>query len=204
MTHDSLTELWNSPANRPAPYAGERLAVQLVARMRKRRRWEALRLGWVFFALTAMSSVAVVALTRHGTAGLTGQWSLIPLLLLPWWVAVYFLRDFIHASARSLKLASPLRDVLKAAQIANATERRHLRLTGWFFAITLPMTALAVWQLQATGKTPGNQAWSMAFVFGVVFTLGAAGLVVRYRRYLLPEQRTLEARRRELDDVITD
>jgi hypothetical protein len=202
MNTDSLNELWNSSANRPAPGAGQHLALHFVSRMRSRRRFQAWRLAWSFFLLTIASLLAVTHLVRNGLDGVSGQRALLPLMVLPWIAVVYFLRAFFRQSAVSMESALPLRAALIAAQASNAAERRHLCIVGWLFAAMVPVTALAIWQLHVAGKAPGQQAWSMALAFSVIFTLGATGLAMRYRRQLSPEQHTIEARLRELDAPI--
>lgn len=199
MNAKSLNELWNSSANRPEPDAGQQLAAQFVSRMRRRRRFRAVWLAWTSFLLTVASILAVTHLIRKGLDGANGQWALLPLLALPWLAVGYFWRAFFREGTGAGDVALPLRAVLVAAQAANTAERRHLRLVGGLFAVMGPVCALAIWQLHAAGKTPGNQVWSMALAFGVIFILGGLGLTARYRRRLLPEQRTIEARLRELD-----
>lgn len=63
----------------------------------------------------------------------------------------------------------------------------------------IPVLALSVWQLHVAGKTSVDQARSMTIVFGVMLALGVGALVVRYRWYLMPEKRTIEALSRDLD-----
>lgn len=199
MNTEALNELWNSPANRPEPEAGKRLAAHFLSGLRRRRRLRALWLAWTSFLLTGASILAVSHLVRKGLDGVHGQWALLPLLALPWMALVYFWRAFFRQGAVAEESAWPLRAALVAAQAANTAERHHLRLVGWLFAAMAPVTALAIWQLHAAGKAPGSQAWSMAVAFGVIFILGGLGLLARYRRQLLPERRTIEARLRELD-----
>lgn len=199
MNSESLNELWNSSANRPEPDIAGRLASNFTAGLRRRRRLRALWLAWTTLLMTGASVLAVIHLVRKGPAGVAGQWALLPLMALPWMPLVYFWRAFFQQGAVSRDSALPLRDALTAAQAANTAERHHLRLVGWLFAAMVPVTALAIWQLHAAGKVPGNQVWSMAVAFGVIFMFGGLGLLGRHRHRLLPEQRMIEARLRELD-----
>lgn len=199
MNTKSLNELWNSSANRPEPDAGNRVASHFLSDLRRRRRLRAVWLAWTSFLMTGASVLAVGHLARNGLDGVNGQWALLPLLALPWLALVYFWREFIRQGAVAGAPVLPLRAALLAAQAANTAERHRLRLVVWLFAAMVPVTVLAIWQLHAAGKTPGNQAWSMAVAFGVVFIVGGLGLLARHRRQLLPEQRTIEARLRELD-----
>jgi hypothetical protein len=201
MNSDSLTKLWNSPENRPTPGAGELLASDFIARLRRRRRFKALWLTWTACLLATATGLAVIHLTRRGLDGVNGQWALLPLLALPWMAMVYFTRTFLRQGAVPSEPAPSLHAALLAARKANAVECRHLRVVGWLFTAMIPVTAVAVWQLHGAGKVPGNQLWSMAFVFGTVFALGALGLIMRYRGQLLPEQRDLDARLQEFERV---
>lgn len=203
MNPDPLNELWQSAANRPEADAGQRLAAHFVARQRSRRRFQAWWLAWTCALLTVTTVLIVTHLARNGFESLRGQWAPCFMLVPPWLVVAYFVRAFFRQGAVSGTSPQPLRAALAAAQVANATERRHLRIVGGLFAVMAPVTALAVGQLHAAGKVPGNQVWSMALAFGVIFTLGAIGLLTKYRRQLVPEQRTIEARLRELDAPIT-
>ena len=198
MNSDALDQLWNSAANRPEPSAGQRLASHFIVTLRRRRRFQAFWLGWTALLLTSATVLAASHLVRKGFHGMTGEWAMFLLLAMPWMALVYFLRAFLRHGAVRTESALPLRTALLAAQAANAVERRHLRLVSALFAAMLPVTALAIGQLQAAGKTPGQQAWSMSVAFGVIFLVGALGLLARYRRRL-SEQRLIEARLRELE-----
>jgi len=195
MTQDPLNELWNSTANRPAIDAGQRLASQFVARMRRRNTFQLMWLVWTLFAMTGITALTMIHLARNG---LDGQWTLFLMLALPWFVTLHFLRAYSRRT-RLERVALPLGAALAAARASNRVERRGLVFIGIYLAIMAPIIALAVWQLHAAGKASVNQAWSMAFVFGAILTLSAAGMAVRYRRYLLPEMRMIDALLRDLD-----
>lgn len=199
MNPESLNDLWNSPDNRPEPASGAQLASRFITRLRRRRRLRAVWLVWTSFALTAVSLLAVRQLVRDGLNLLDGQWALLPLLALPWMVLVYFWRAYIREGTVHRDPTRPLRSALLAALTANAAERRNVRLVGGLFALMIPVTSLAVWQIHAVGKVPGHQVGAMALTFGTIFILGALGLLARHRFLLTPERRTLEARLRELD-----
>jgi|GEM_PF-1979883 len=199
MNPESLNDLWNSSANRPGSAAGKQLASHFLSRLRRRRRLRAFWLAWTSFLLTAASVLAVNHGGRRGLEGVNGQWALLPLLALPWMALGYFWWAFFRQGTVSRESALPLRVALVAAQEANTAQRHHLRLVGGLFAAMVPLTAVAIWQLHAAGKTPGNQVWSMAVVLAVIFILGGLGLLARHRLQLVPEQRTIEARLRELD-----
>lgn len=199
MNTDPLNELWNSGANQPDGEAAQRLASHFAGRLRRRRRLQAWWLGWTLFALAAVTILALTQLARQGASAFAGQWALLPLLALPWFVALRFLRVFFRADAGAAKSSLPLRAALVAAQASNLAERRRLSIIGGLLVVMLPVVALSVWQLHVGGKASVDQAWSMALVFGAFLALGVTGVVVRYRRFVLPEKRTIEALRRDLE-----
>ena len=199
MNTDPLNDLWNSATNQPDAEAGPRLAAQFTNRLRKRRRFQAWWLGWTVCAMTAVTILAIIHVVRNGVSGVADQWPLLPLLALPWFVTLRFLRAFLRAKAGPASSALPLQAALIAARASNLAERRHFIVISWLFAAMTPLLALAVWQLHLGGKASVDQAWSMALAFGTILASSMAIQVVRYRRRLLPEKQTIDTLLRDLD-----
>ena len=193
MTTDPLNDLWNSPPNRPEADAGERLASHFVDSLRKRRRFQAWWLAWTFFALTGVTTVAVLHVVSQGPAGVAGQWAMWPMLALPWSVALIFLRRFRQERVAASLVAPSLLAALLSALAGNRAERRRVVGVGVLLLVTAPMSALAIWQLRLAGKATTDQAWSMALVFGAALMLGGGFVLSRYRHHLVPEGRKIEA-----------
>jgi hypothetical protein len=196
-----LDELWNDAANRPDPVAGERVAAHFLARLRRRRRFQAWWLGWTFLALTGVTALAVAQFRTEGAGGFAAQWSAVALLALPWIVAVRFLHAFVREKPGRLDGALPLVETLAVARAANARERHRLIIVLGLLAVTAPVVALAIWQLHAVDKAAPHEAWSLAIVLGAGLLLGATIVVARLRLRLAPERRMLEALQHELDDT---
>ena len=203
MTNDALSDLWNSAPNRPAADAGERLAVEFVTRHRRRRQFQAWWLAWTFFALTVATSLVVIHLIKHGFAGVAGQWTLWPMLALPWGAAFIFLLRFRQEGTSGGATISPLPEVLVAALASNRAERHRLIGVGTLLVVITPLSALAIWQLHVAGKVTVDQMGSMALVFGVALALGGGFVTWRYRRQLAPEHRRIEALLRDVESPET-
>lgn len=197
MNHDPLHDLWHSAANQPDAAAERRAGEQFAARWRRQRRLQAVWLAWTFLALAGAAALAFVQL-RRGSVTLGTQTMLIPLLGVPWLAAVHFLRMFVQQGAALPDAGKPFAAVVRSAEQANAAERHRLRVIGALLAIMVPVTALAVWQLHAAGKASASEAWSMAAIFALGLTIGLTAVVWRYRTRLVPEQRLIEVRLREI------
>jgi len=201
MNRDRLNDLWNSDSNRPDTVAGAYLAEQFLAGLRRRRRWQVAWLTWTFFALTVITVWAAVHALAQGVSSLVSQWSLIPMLALPWIVALRLLAQFRRERTPEPDAALPLREALAAARLSNLAERRRLAFIGLLLAVMTPVVGLAVWQLHGAGKATANQAWSMAAVFGAALALGGLTVALRLGFRLQPEGRRLEALQQDLEST---
>lgn len=206
MKSDPLSDLWNSDANRLGPTEGERIAAEFVTRLRRRRRFQAWWLSWTVLALSAVTLLALGQLLGSGASAgeLVSQWTLVPLLILPWLATAYFLRAFFSENRPSANTARPLPDVLIAMSASNARERRRLVVVLALLGATTPIAALAIHQLQLVGKVASNEATSMALVFGVALALGGAAVALRLRFRLQPERRRIELLLRDLEPTAAD
>jgi len=198
---DPLHELWRSAANQPTSDAGRRAAEEFTARWRRQRRVQVVWLAWTFLSLGGAAGLAFVQL-RRGDVSVGMQAMLVPLLLLPWIAAVHFLRRFLQQGAAAPHAGQPFVEALRSAQQANLAERQRLRTVGALLLTMMPVTALAVWQLQAAGKASVSEAWSMAAVFAVGLTVGLSAVVWRYWVRLQPERRLIEERLREIGSPV--
>lgn len=199
MNTDPLHALWNSPGNAPAADAGQQLAAVFVARQRKRRQIQAWWLGWTFVALSSGTVLVVSHLFRHGPGGVSGQWALWPLFVLPWCAALIFLRQFRQEGSASAGSTTTVQAAMLGARASNRAERRRLSIVGALIVITAPITALVIRQLHYAGKATMDQAWSMALVFGGGLALGMTFVLWRYWHHLVPESRRIDSLLRELD-----
>lgn len=206
MNSDPLSELWNSAANRHDPAEGERIAVEVLVRLRRRRRVQAWWLAWTSAALSVTTAIALVQVTgdKEGASAPSGLWVMVPLLVVPWCVAAHFLRAFFREKRPSARASQPLRDVLGAMRESNTRERRRLLVVLALLAAMAPLTALAVHHLQQAGKLEPNEAVSMALVFALGLALGGAAVVLRLRFRLQPERRRVESLLRDFEPNTTE
>jgi hypothetical protein len=85
-----------------------------------------------------------------------------------------------------------LADSFRAARASTLTEKSHLKLVGVLFVITIPLLALGMQQLHATGKMSGHNLICMAAFFGSVLLLSAGGIAARYFGRLWPQEKRLD------------
>ena len=118
---------------------------------------------------------------------------MIPLLIIPWSVAILFLKRFIKPAAPLCRGDVALSDALSAAATANRAAQSRSKVMGVMYAVSIPALAGAVWQLHAVGKTSSREMLSMTIFLGVMLGLSGAGVFARYRFRLVPRQKHLEA-----------
>jgi hypothetical protein len=197
MKLDEMQSAWNSPHNHPASEEQQQLAQQFVRQMIRRRRFQAIWLTNTFVWLT-LATAALVKTLVVGKGNLTQEWAMLPLLALPWIVAVHFLRRHLKPTLPVPSGSMPVAEVLQAALASNRTERSHLKLVAALQVGLIPFVALAVQQLHAAGKLSPTQQTCMVILFGAVLLVGMLGVAVRYFGRLMPQGRHLNALLSEL------
>ena len=199
MNLNEMQSLWNSPGNRPPTAAQQQLADTFTRRMIRRRRFQFVWLIHTFIWLTLITVLAVWNVMEKKVA-IGQEWGLIPLLLAPWAFAFHFLRRYLKPVTPMVRGEMSVADSLRAALGSNRSEQSHLKLVGVLFAIMIPVLALSMSQLQATGKVSARELTSMAIFFGGVLLVSSAGVAARYFGRVLPQQRQLNALLGELDE----
>lgn len=198
MNLNELQTAWNSPQNSAPANEQQQLAGQFARQMIRRRRFQSIWLITTFAWLTVITVVAAWTFAAgHAKPGF--EWGVIPLLLLPWIAAVYFLRSYLK-SASAAQGSLPVLDSFRAALQSNQAERTNLKLVAGLLALMVPLLALAMRQLQAMGKVSDQELVSMALVFGAALLAGLGGIAVRYFGRLQPQRKRLEILLRELAD----
>ena len=150
-------------------------------------------LVWTFFLLTVMTSFVSWVVFGTDKVNLTREWAILPLLLIPWSVAVLFLKRFLKPAAPLCRGDVAMNDALAAAASANRASQSRLKIVGVMYAVFIPVLACVMWQLQAVGKTSSRELFSMANFFGTILGVCAAGVFARYRFWLVPRQKHLDA-----------
>lgn len=132
----------------------------------------------------------------------SSEWGVLPLLLVPWGFAFYFLAQHRRPTPPVQRGDVAIVDALKTARNAIRAKRRNLKVIGGMFLIFLPVLALSISQLHATGKVALHELTSMVGVMGGVLALSALGMFLR-DRLLLPHQTQLEAVLRQFEPAET-
>ena len=193
MNFNELQTLWNARGNEPTPAQREKLTRQFADTLRRQRRNQLIWLVWTFFALTVMTGFASWVIFGTDKVDLAREWGMIPLILIPWSVAILFLKRFLKPAAPLCRGDAAIVDALSAAVAANRAAQSRSKIMGMMYAIFIPVLACGVWQLHSVGKTSSREMLSMTIFFAVALGLGAAAVFARYRFRLVPQQKHLEA-----------
>jgi hypothetical protein len=191
MNPNELESAWNSPRNNFPTDEQQRLAEGFARQMIRRRRFQSLWLINTFAWLTIITVVAMGAIAA-GKVTPAQEWSLFPLLLVPWGFAIVFLRRYLKPAAPVAGGEAAVVESLRAALASNQQTRAHLKLVGVLYIIMVPLLAVSMHQLQVAGKVSPRELTSMGVFFGGVLALCGAGVVARYFGRLRPQQRQLE------------
>ncbi|MDB6078552.1 MAG: hypothetical protein JWO82_2299 [Akkermansiaceae bacterium] len=190
----NLTELqknWKSSHDHlPAPEQ-KMLAEDFARRMIRRRRFQSIWLANTFIWLVIGTGVVIRAVVL-GKTDLAREWSLLPLLLVPWGFAIHFLRQHLRPAARRSPGEKPLVDSLRGELEANRTSRSQLKWVGALYLVMIPLLALAMRHLHAAGKVSAGELTSMGSFFGGILFVSAAGVAWRYFGRLSPQRDQLE------------
>lgn len=199
MNLNEMQNAWNSPRNNLPTAEQQQLAQQFARQMIRRRRFQAIWLTNTFVWL-ALITLAVIQSIAAGRFKPAQEWAVLPLLIVPWAFAIHFLRRFLKPAVPGARGEVSVAESFRAALDSNRTEQSHLRLVGVLFVIMIPLLAVAVQQLHATGKVSAKDLASMAIFFGGIFLVSGVGIAAKYFGRVLPQQRKLNALLAEMTD----
>lgn len=186
-----LQKTWNSSGNRFSVHQQEMLVEDFARRMIRRRRFQSIWLTTTFLWLSVGTGLAIRAVILEKTNP-AQEWSLFPLLLVPWGFAIHFLRQHLRPSAGVSRGEDPLVDSLRGELKANQAGRSRLKCVGALYLIMIPLLALAMRHLHVAGKISPRELISMAAFFAVILLVSAAGVAWRYFARLSPQRDQLE------------
>lgn len=191
MNSNEMENIWNSPLNNLSLQQQEQLAQQFVRQVKRRRRFQSI---WLINTFTILAIITLVALrsVAAGKTSLIHEWPLIPLLLVPWMFAVYFLRSYVKSRGALTQGELSVGESLRAALASNLDRQLRLKMVGGLYVIFIPILVLAMRQLQAVGKVSGHDLVSMAILFGSALLVSALAMTALYFGRLLPQQKRLE------------
>jgi hypothetical protein len=198
MSYDEMKDLWKSPANRPTPSETEQHRETLVRSLRREHRGFCMRLGIAM----AMLLVPVVRLAwfivEGGAFALTREWAVLLLLLIPWVGALMFIRRHLQHRRAHAGFEQSVSRAVRALLDANHAAQQRGRVIQGLLALSAPVMALCIWQLQVVGKARPHEAASLATVMAIIIAASFGGIYWEIRR-LRPEERRLAALVSELE-----
>jgi hypothetical protein len=191
MNSNEMQHIWNSPFNNLSSNQQEQLAGKFVRQMKRRRRFQSL---WLINTFAWLAIITVIALRTIlvGYTNLSREWASLPLLIVPWAFAIYFLVNYLRSKALSSLGELSVVESLRAALASNLDRQSRLKIVGGLYVILVPVLALAMRQLQTTGKVSGHQMTSMIVFFGSALLISALTMTALFFGRLLPQQRKLE------------
>ncbi len=198
MSYDEMKNLWKSPDNRPTPEETERQREVLVASLKKDHRAFYLRVG---LAMTLML-VPLVGMVKHviegGPFAFNREWAVLVLFALPWIGAVLFIRRQLRHRRMHGNYERSVGQTLRAALDANHAAQQRAKIMQGLLALSAPVMALCIWQLQAVGKARPHEAASLATLMAIVIAASWGGIFWDARK-LRPQEKKLEALVAELE-----
>jgi hypothetical protein len=197
MNLNEMQNAWNSPKNSLPASEQQQLAERFTRRMIRRRRFQAIWLTNTYVWLTLIT-LAVGQTVASGKLNPAQEWAAFPLIIAPWILAIYFLRQYLKPAAPIVRGELSIAESFRVALDSNQVERKHLKLVAMLFAIVIPFLAVSVRQLHAAGKVSSRELASMAIFFGAVLLVSGAGIAARYFGRVLPQGRKLNALLAEL------
>ena len=191
MNSNEMQNIWNSPLNNLSLPEQEELAGQFIRQMKRRRRFQSI---WLVNTFTWLAIITVITIrtVAVGYTKLAHEWALLPLLIVPWAFAVYFLRGYLKSKTSLTQGELSVIESLRAALASNLNHQSRLKIVGGLYVILVPVLAVAMRQLQAVGKMSGRELTSMAVLFGGALLVSALVMTVLFFGRLLPQQRRLE------------
>lgn len=192
MNIDELQSAWDSPRNRPSDEAREQFARDFTRRMMAKRRFQTIWLTNTIVWLALITGLALHSMAS-GKTTIAGEWGVLPLLILPWGLAIHFLRRHLKPVTPRADGELSVTESLRAAHGSICQEQSHLKLVGLLLVVMMPLLGVAMAQLSKAGKVNESQLQSMAAFFGAALLLGLGGILCRYFLSLIPQKRRLAA-----------
>lgn len=197
MNFDDIQKTWHSPLNRPDRAELEKLKMNMIADLRKRRRSH---LGLLLITLIPLLFVSL-KIGHHLVApdpsldpvSLSREWAIVPMFVLPWvgWLIMARLQQTHHRKHADYDRS--LQASVAALLDDNRVERLRYRIVTALLIISVPALALVVYQLRSVGKA-GDEILIPALVIYPLYILGVVlGCSYYYRRRMLPRKHELES-----------
>lgn len=198
MNFADLQKTWASAHNLPSSAELEAQKARLVRRLVGQRRGF---YAFMAFPVTAMLVITALVNWRAFGPGASGSdnWMGPLLLALPWAVVFTVIWQQIAHHRRHADYGASIPASLRALLDANRRAQFRATLIMRVHFASVPLLALAMWQLEAAGKVRPHELRSMAAFFGGVIVVAVVGLLMVRARKLRPEQARLEALLRDYE-----
>ncbi len=197
MNFDDIQKTWQSPHNRPSAAQLEKDKMKFLTDLRRRNR-SAVVFMWVIAAvLTFITGEVLFHLLwpdpSMDTIDLSREWSVVPLLALPWFCIAIFFRKYRRYRGRHPLSEGSISASLRALLDENRLARERHKWAAIAGGVMLVLMPLIVYQLRAAGKA-GDEILVPAFVILPAIMLCVfLGAAWHQRRVLDPRKRELEA-----------
>ncbi len=203
MNESDLDKAWKSDGNQLSDQDARKLSDEFMTTMHRRRRVERLWLIWIFATLGMTSILAGWLVLATDRVRLNHEWSLVPMLAIPWVFAVYFLRQYREKSKPTPGTSLTIEQTLKQSLLRNTSERRRLRMIGTLYLIMIPTMTIVIQQLENAGKVNPHEISSIyLFLFATLFFSGSF-VAWRYFLKLTPEANRLQNLTKQYDMTST-
>jgi hypothetical protein len=203
MNIDDLQGVWNSSSNGPTSAESERLTKHFIESLFRQRRHQLAWLTWTFFSLTVITGFVGWLIFGTDKVDPTLEWGVIPLLLVPWTFAFYFLKRYRKPTAPVVGGDVAIVDALIATKNAIRAKQTGLKAICVMFLIFLPLLAVSISQLYAAGKASSRELISMVVFLGGACAVSGIGVVLRYC-HLLRQRKQLEKILRQFEQATAE
>jgi len=197
MNFDDIQKTWQSPHNRPSAAQLEKDKMKFLTDLRKRNRGAVFFMLWILGVLLVITGSAFLHLLWPDSAkdaiDLTREWSIVPLLALPWFCLLVFFEKYRRYRAAHPNYEHSISASVRALLDENRLARDRQKWAAALSGVMLLLMPLIVHQLRAVGKA-GDEILVPAFVLLPALMLCIfLGMLWQQRRVLLPRKRELEA-----------
>lgn len=195
MNFAEIQNAWQSPHNQPAAAELEKQKMELVQTLHRRDRGFVIGMTLIVAALVLMTGLIVRNQMIGGspdTIDFKREWSAIVFFGLPWFGAIWILLRYRRLLKQQGNYTGSIADSVSALLEQNRFAQAKTRLILILQAVSLPIIALVIYQLQAVDKMRPHEAISAAMLFGGAMLLALSCMLWELFRKLRPEQRRLE------------
>lgn len=196
MNFAEIENAWRSPRNRPSPAELEKLKMEFITDLRRRRRDAFGLLCLVLLPMVFLTGKLALHILWPDPAldavDLSREWGVIPFFALPWIGWLVMVRLYRKHQARHPNYEASISASVAALLDENRTERTRYKVIAALLVVSVALLPVIVYQLRAVGKT-GDEILIPAFVIYPAYVAAMViWIVVHDRRKLLPRKNELE------------